>query len=471
MATQLGLPGIPLGGGISGALQGLLGSQAVRSIAEWMMLQNLVQALEAPLTAELGQSAFGQFPTLVSPPAELAAGVIRGYLTKDAALNEAKKSGYDKEPFQLLLDIGGQPPPPGVLLELWRRKVIPEKGDGAGAVSVEQGIKEGDTKNKWIEPLKALKTALPSPDMALQALLQGQTERPNALDLYEQWGGDPRYFDLMFETRGSAPSPLEAASMAHRGIIPWSGRGPDVVSFEQAFLEGPWRNKWLEPMHQLGDYLPPPRTVTAMLREGALTDAQGAALFAKSGLSPELVKAYMAAAHHQKTAASKDLAKSDILAAAVDGLMSEADALNLLGKLGWSQQDAQLELDIAQFRRVKSLYDGAIRKVGTLYIARKLSPTAAQTALAQLGATPAHISQLFAVWDVERANLVQRLTPAEWATAVKDGLITEGEGIAQLQALGFSEFEAWVRIALANKGNMATKPPPSDIPASYAQGR
>jgi hypothetical protein len=55
--------------------------------------------------------------------------------------------------------------------------------------------------------------------------------------------------------------------MANRGIIPWSGSGPRSTSFEQAFLEGPWRNKWLGPFRKAAEYFPPPRTITAMYNE------------------------------------------------------------------------------------------------------------------------------------------------------------------------------------------------------------
>ena len=75
--------------------------------------------------------------------------------------------------------------------------------------------------------------------------------------------------------------------MARRGIIPWDGEGAGVVSFRQAFLEGPWRNKWEPYFRSLADYIPPPRTVTAMVREGAMTDADALKWYRAAGLTQE----------------------------------------------------------------------------------------------------------------------------------------------------------------------------------------
>jgi hypothetical protein len=467
MATQLNLPGIPGGGGIGGALQGLLGSQAVRSIAEWMMLQQLVQSVLSPLVAELQQSAFGQFPTLVAPPAELAAGVVRGHFDPGQAFAEAKKSGYDKVPFQLLLDNAGQPLPLQALLEAWRRQIIPQAGVGADSVSLEQGIRESDLKNKWTPVVEALQWQLANPGVVIEGWLRGQINEAPAREILKQNGIDDATATLMYKSAGRPISPEQAYSAFHRGLMPLAGEGGDAISVRQAFLESDIKNKWFDVWAALAEYRPPPRTVTALLREGVLNDAEAAAEFTKSGLSPALSAKYVLAAHHQKTLASKELTKADILAGYIDGLIPHDQALAGLVALDWAPDAAKLELDMADFRRNKALLDGAVTKVKTLYVARKISAETARDALAKLGVNAAGVTSLFGVWEIERANTVQRLTAAEWATAVKDGLVDEGQAVAQLIALGWTPFEAWVRIALGNKGSMTTPKPPPDVPAAY----
>lgn len=458
------IPGV---GGVAGLLGELLGNETMRSIVMWQVFGDIMQATLEPFTTALRQDLFAKTPDVALGVAEAATAVIKGHKSFDDAAKEAAQWGVSRDHFQTLVDVAGEPPGPETLLLLWRRKVIPEKGAGPGEVSVEQGIREGRIKNKWIEPLKALKTALPSPEMALQALLEGQTDRANAQDLYEQWGGDPRFFQLMFDTRGSAPTPLEAAEMARRNIIPWDGDGAGVVSFRQAFLEGPWRNKWLDPYRALSEYLPPPRTVTALVREGALTDAQAAVIYQKTGLSKEMAAVYITAAHHQKTAATRELTKSDVLTAYQDRLIPHDQALKLLVKLGWQAVDAEFELAVADFRRDHALINGAINKIKSLFIARKIDEAAATTALGALGLTADHMSGLFAVWRIERLNQVQRLTAAEWAEAAYYQLITPAEAIAALTALGFTPYEAWVRVGIRLHGKIDVPEPAKDIPPAY----
>jgi hypothetical protein len=335
------------------------------------------------------------------------------------------------------------------LLELWRRKVIPETGSGADSLSYEQGVREGQTKNKWIEPLKALKTALPAPESALEALLEGQTDEATARDLYEQWGGDPRYFTLMFDTRGSAPTPLEAASMARRGIIPWEGTGPDVVSFQQAFLEGPWRNKWLTPYQKVSEYLPPPRTVTALLRAGTIDVATSTRIFEQSGLSPELTAAYVKDATQQRTQATRDLAKSTILSLYEEGRFTRQQALDELAKRGEPADVAEYEVQEAEWRRTKTITDHAVTKIHGLYVAHKTDKTTAGAALGELKLDKTQVDALFTVWDVERAATVKTLTTAQMLDLLLLG-VGSAEVMAMLQDDGYTagDAEALVRIKL-----------------------
>jgi hypothetical protein len=469
MATQLGLPGIPLSGGIGGALGSLLGNQAVRSIAEWMMLQQLVQAALQPLIAEIGQTSFGQFPTLSSSPVELAAGVVRGHVDPSRAREEAKKSGIDAEPFQLLLDNAGQPLPLQALLEAWRRGLIPKEGSGADSVALEQGIRESDLKNKWTPVVEALQFQLANPGVVIEGWLRAQIDEAKAREILRQNGIDTDTATLMYKSAGRPPSPQELLDLFHRGKIPLDGEGGDTLSVRQGFLETDLKNKWWSVFPALGEYLPPPRTVTAMMREGAFTDAEGAALFAKDGLTPDLVAAYVAAAHHQKTAASKELTKADAIAAYIDGLLPEAGLASILQALGWAPAAAALEIAMAQFRAGKAQVTSAVTNIRSRYIARKITKQVAADALAKLGVATAGQSSYFAVWDVERQNLVARLTPAQWATAVKKGFVTAEQALSQLQGMGYTPFEAWVLLS-DHLGSPATATQPTpDLPASYTQ--
>jgi hypothetical protein len=446
---------------------GLFKNPMIEQIFVWQVLQQLVQALEGPLAAELSQTMFDQFPTLVSSPVELAAGVVRGHVEPGPAFNEAKKSGYDKEPFQLLLDNAGQPLPLQALLEAWRRGFITKEGKGAESTSLEQGIRESDLKNKWTKIVEQLQYQLANPGVVIEGWLRAQIGEKDAREILRQNGIDEATATLMYKAAGRPPAPEQLLTLMHRGVIPEAGEGGDTLSVRQGYLETDLKNKWYDKWLHLGDYLPPPRTVTAMLREGAITDVQAAALFKASGLLPEMVTAYLAAAHHQRTAASKELTKADAIAAYMDGLLPRAGLLAVLTHLKWSPEAAALEVEMADFRKRKALISSAVTLIRGKYVARKIAKSTATAALAELGVSAAGVSQYLAVWNVERQHTVLRLTPAQWAKAVKQGWIKAGQGLSQLEGMGYTPFEAWVLLADALNDNTFAPQPPVDIPAAY----
>jgi hypothetical protein len=452
------------GGAAAGLGKSLLGSDVVRAILVWQVLGQVAGPLLEPLAEELRQLVSERFPDLPLSPEVAADAAIRGHLDPQAAAQEAAKGGIDAERFRTLLANAGEAPAVGVLLELWRRGVIPEQGAGADAVSVEQGIKEGRTHDKWIEALKRLRYSLPSPESALQALLEGQTDEATARDLYARWGGDPEHFQLLFETRGSAPTPLEAAEMARRGVIPWEGTGPGATSYQQAFLEGPWRNKWSDPYRALAQYLPPPRTVTAMVREGSLTDDQALQLYREAGLSEELAAAYLASAHNQRTQADRELSKSDVLDLYQERALDREAALGLLQALRYSQQDAEWLLDARDFRVAKQLLDSALSRLRSLYVARKLPEGDLRSALGVLKVPSDQVEQLLQTWTLERALNVKALTAAEIADAVWYELISVEEGLSELEALGYSPRDAWLRLGVRLHGPPTAQAPADTLP-------
>ena len=69
-----------------------------------------------------------------------------------------------------------------------RRGVNPEGGNGADAVTFEQGIAEGRLKDKWTAMMKGLAQEWPTPTDALAALLEGQVSEEEGRALYERFG-------------------------------------------------------------------------------------------------------------------------------------------------------------------------------------------------------------------------------------------------------------------------------------------
>ena len=108
----------------------------------------------------------------------------------------------------------GEPPSALDMLQLMRRGKVTRD-------EVVKAVKQSRIKNEWIDTILELGIEVPTPTDILRATLQGQIGHEDGRALYQKLGGDPEYFQLMFNTEGSAPTTNEAAQMANRGIIPY----------------------------------------------------------------------------------------------------------------------------------------------------------------------------------------------------------------------------------------------------------
>lgn len=433
-------------------------ANVAEQLVVWGALQQILAAMMTPLVNDLTRVVNSAAQTVPLSPSDLADMVNRHIVALDDAINYAKQSGIAPSDFARMVAAAGDGPAPGDLVEALRRGIIPEKGTGADSISFEQGISESRIRNKWVDVMKALGVREPSPADALDALLEGQIDQATGEELYRKFGGDPEYFQMLYNTRGSAPTPLEAAQMARRGIIPWEGTGPDVVSYQQAFLEGPWRNKWLDPYRQDAAYYPPIRTIVAMLHHGSIDDATALQWLKYQGASDEVAAAMLADAHSQATTTSKQLTASQITTMYTEGLMSQGEASAALLAAGWTQAAADLLIQHADVVKANQTRNQGVTRIRSLYLGRSIDAGAASNALDALNVPHDARDQLLAAWKVELDNSVRRLTESQIAAAQFYGVMDQATATSQLQALGYSAHDAWVLLSTRNHAALPNEP-------------
>lgn len=435
---------------------GAIGNNTLLQIVAYNLVGQLVGAVIGPYATAITNEVNAATPLLPLSPADLALAVVRNELTEADAAAEARMSGYNGERFHTLTRLTGDAPGPGDLAVALRRGLI----DGERYT---QGIRQGRLRDEWGPLVRELAVQQPSPDAILQAYLEGQVGEAEARDRYAKLGGDPDYFDIMFHTQGQAPSPLEAAEAARRGIIPWEGEGPEAVSFHQSFLEGPWRNKWEPVIRALSVYLPPPRTVTAMYKEGSLDHARAAELLTQQGVPPDLVEAYLASGSAQKTQPTKDLAQSTIVELYRDRLIKAADAQAMLESLGYSADEAGFILAVEDTRLSQRFLSLAVGRIHTLYVGHKLDRTTTINVLGSLGVDDTGRSDLMAIWDWERSANIRQLSPAEIAQAYHYKILDQPTALTRLQELGLTPYDAWLFLSVHEKGPLGEAPPPDAV--------
>jgi hypothetical protein len=400
-----------------------------------------------------------QLAEQVITPADAASAVVRHFMDQGQGEAEAAKSGIPPALFAILTHLSADAPAPGQLAEALRRGLIPDGGTGPDAVSFTQGIAEGRLGDKWTAMIRGLAQEWPTPTDALAAGLEGQVPLDEAKALFERFGGDPQYFQLLFNTRGNAPTPIEALELANRGIIPWTGTGPDTVSYQQAFLEGPWRNKWLDPYKALGEYVPPPETVRTLLEQGAIDTQQAAQLWAKSGLAQDTIQAYLQAALFNNAAATRGLTTGAVLDMYYTQLISQGDAKSLLDLFQVPASNADLLLAYVDMRRAITQVNTAVSRIRTLFVARKMGVDVATQALERLNVPQVSIDSIITTWEIEASVNVKTLTEAQIVDAQAAGIIDVDQAMTELQAIGYTPFDAWVLLSIKAKGPLPNQPP------------
>jgi hypothetical protein len=437
-------------------------SQQIPGIAQLFALYNRGQIRHEDLTYWLQRS--GIPPALVQPAASLAAqlidpadaalAVLRGNMSTAEGYAIARQNGLTDAQFDVLVGNTGEPPAVEEMLMLRRRGLISEQ-------LLDRAILQSRIRDEWLPYVKLLSVEPPSAADVLNALVQGQIQRPEAVKRFAEAGGDPTWFNAAYQSTANSPAPVELAEMANRGIIPWEGTGPDSTSWREGFLEGRWKDKWAPAFRALAAYHPPPREIATLVKEGGLSQDEAMRLWEEAGLSPELAHLYWTAAHYTKTATAHHLAQSEIVRLYSDKAIDKATALGMLASVGWTGTDAAWLLDIADLQVTRTALEAAIAKIRSLYVAYKITDHVAAAALAALEVPASQATQLLKIWGLERGANVKTLTAGEITDAYHYEIIGIPEAQAELQAIGYTARDAWLLISIKAKGPIDGYPEPA----------
>lgn len=456
------ITGKPLSGGITGAaeeveqvatggggggLTGVFGAGGIgQQLLIWGVLNQLLVGALAPAVSDIEQAANTADPVIPLTPEQLAVGQVRGIIDDGSAPGEAAKSGIGTGRFAQLVELAQQPVSLDLGIQAARRS-LGQVGPGmAAGIDLDTYFADLGISEQYRPLLKAAVFVQPSAAEVLNAWLEGQIEADEAVARISATGLDPSWIQTAYNANGQAPTPTQALELLNRGIIPEDGTGPESVSYQQAFLEGPWRNKWLDVFKALRFYVPPPRTVTAMLKEGALTEAQATQYLKDSGLDDTLIAIYIAAAAHTTSVAQRELSQAQVVAAYEDKLITNAEATADLVALKYPASSAALLLALADKKQATAAAKSATTRIQTLYLSGKDDAATARAALASLGLNDDSITALLATWDLERTTTTRTLTEAQIVAAVYYAAMTTATGISRLVALGYDEQDANILI-------------------------
>lgn len=439
-----------------GALFGA--DSAFAQILTYGVMQQVIQAGLGPALNVTTQDINAANPTVPLSPADLADLVVRTYLDAAAAAGVAAKSGISADDFALLVKAAGDAPSPEQLMEAFRRKVIPLTGTGPDAVSVEQGLREGRLGNKWNAMIEALGVLPIGVADAVDAVVENQIPYAEGEEYAYQNGLDRAAFKILTNTRGNPPSPTELGEFVRRGIIPLSGKGPDVLSFEQGISEGATKDKWIKAYEQAMTVEPPEGTIQAWVKEGVIDNTEAITRLKLLGYDEQAAEHYVAEAVSTTTTQYRQIAESDVVALYAGRAIDAAGATDMLKTLGYSDDVAAEILAVSDFHVQVGIRNNAIARVRTYYLARKIDDNQAITTLDSLEVPAAQRQELMAAWQVERGSNVKLLTEAQIADAWAYAIMDDNTAIGELEALGYTPYDAWVVLSNKNKGPIGPAP-------------
>jgi hypothetical protein len=397
--------------------------------------------------------------TLLSVP-DAADAVIRNFITPAQGAKIAQQQGVDAATFTTMTHLAGDAPGPQQLAEALRRGAITDAGTGPDSTSFIQGIAEGRLADKWAPVIQALSKIWPTPVSALNATLKGQVTLDQGRALYERLGGDPQFFQILYDSEGSAPTPLELIEMANRGYIPWDGTGPDATSYAQGFLEGPWRNKWDPVYKKFAAYLPPPGEVAHFLAQGSITSGQASAYFAAHGMDQTVITAELESAHLEALSEYRGLSVGTAIKAYRGQLITAAQLTDILTSLHVQPDGIALLIEYADFERTLAQVNSAVTRVRSLYVSRKITEDTARDSLTGLGIPAPTIPDIIGIWSLEFSVNVKTLTATEIGQAFSYQAFTQTEAMQELVNLGYTPLDAWAILSVHAKAALPGKPGP-----------
>ncbi len=401
---------------VVGSILSLLRSSAVASL-QAVQMETLHTNPDTPLTA-----------------AEVAVALVKNAYDPGELEDEAKYSGISPERLEVMRKLTGNPPGPEALVDQWRRGLI----DDAMFV---HGLRSGYLHDEWVGFFRNLRHIPLSPAQYLQGAVEGHIGLDAAVTKVDGLGVDHDDAMLVYETLGNPPGIVEMLHLWKRGFI-------TEAEVDQAIRESHYKNKYLDAIKHYADYFPPPRTITTLLAHGAITQDQANKLFEQAGLSPELAKAYTASALHVATQSHKELTVSQVGQLYADHIITRAQALTDLARVGYAAAAADLLLDLADAKAAQKVRAEAINGVRRVYLAHRIDDATAQSDLAKFGVDPGQAASLLELWQLERLTPSKSLTIGQLNQAVKKAIITPADFLLRAEQLGYTQTDAQVLLAI-----------------------
>jgi hypothetical protein len=205
--------------------------------------------------------------------------------------------------------------------------------------------------------------------------------------------------------------------------------------------------------------------VRTLLEQGAIDEQQARKYWQESGLSPATIEAYLHAAAFNNSAATRGLAINEVLNLFYAQVIGELETEQLLDLFHVPKHTAKLLIQYTLVRRDITAVTKAVARISSLLSARKISIATARRSLERLKIPNAAIDGLLQDMELTAGINVKILTEAQIVDAWQIKALTEAEAIHELQAIGYTSYDAWILLSIKAKTPLPNKPPRDVAPA------
>lgn len=347
-------------------------------------------------------------------------------------LQEFKHSGYDEPHGKVLAELVGLPPGPIELLQMLNRGIIT---DGSYYV----GIREGHTKTKWANALKALRHLILTPIEYANLRLRGWITTQEMYDGGKLSGADQAHMDLLYDMQGRPPGPGQLQTAFNRELI-------DKQRFTKGIQESDVREEWVDVEFGLRERFPTIFALRTLTQTGIFDIATTAQILRWEGIRPEFALKMATGWAAGKTAKQKELTMGMIETLYESRYIDAGQATALLTKLGYTSDEITLILELGDARRVKHFLDTAVSHVHSKFVGFRITTAQATNELNALNLSAQAVADIMATWELEKQIAMPTLTAAQFATAVHYGVLTRAEATTGIRDLGYSAHDTEVVI-------------------------
>lgn len=346
-------------------------------------------------------------------PAVIAVGIQRGLLPNDGILpvgppgeggkvppmpqvnlspeTEAAAAGIDLDRLKVLARIVGLPASPDLAARMVFRGII-------DPTDFDRAIAEGNTRNEWapflFEGFREILTAHDYAELQLRGFLSADNRKAGT----RKHGMSDEDSDLLYDLLGRSIPVHQITTGEARGGA-FDGETSNIPeAYRQSLERSNLRPEYFNLAYANRYTYPSAFVVRQLLKDGALTEAEGEQIFLDVGYPPELAKK-VAAAYAVTTKAAPD----------------------------------------THVAKAETQLWGTIHKS---YVASESDDAQAETALAALGVTTASIPQVLGLWQHEREIIRRALTRSDVKKLWKETKMTRDEATARIVAMGYTAADA-----------------------------